>query len=337
MGEIAENVAITNSVPPLRIGTLIVAEPILLAPMAGHTDSCMRRMARRCGAGLVFTEMISAAALVRNNPRSLDLLSFDPEEIPLGVQLFGSDPGVLADAARLAQDRGASLIDINMGCPVPKVCRGGSGAALLGDPVRAARLFEAVRKVLQVPLTVKMRLGWDERKITAPEIARVAEESGVDAITLHPRTRSQGFAGTADWSWVRRLRQDRGIPVIGNGDVAGPQTARDALLDGCCNAVMIGRAARGNPWIFCHTRRLLAGEGYREPGPEERRAVVEQHLELVLARYGSERGATRIRLLLPYYLKGYPGAAASRRQTSLLRTGGAREYLGLLRAVLGVG
>jgi len=322
---------------PLRIGSLCIREPVLLAPMAGYTDTCTRRIARSAGAGLVFTEMISAKGLIRRAPSTLSLIAFHPEEKPIGVQLFGSDPSELAEAARIAQDLGASLIDINMGCPVKKVCRIGAGAALLRVPNQVAEILKAVRKATHCPLTIKIRLGWDERSVTALEISRIAEENGVDAITLHPRTRSQGFSGTADWSWIERLKAERKIPVIGNGDISSPHRAFEALNSGWCDGVMIGRGARGNPWLFSQTLDLLAGNPFLPPTAEERFTVLAQHAEALLFHYGSNRGIYRIRLLVPHYVRGMPGAAAFRSQAALVGTGGARELLGLLRAVLRVG
>lgn len=319
---------------PLSVGSLRIPDPVLLAPMAGYTDSCFRRIARTYGAGIVFTEMISAAGLVRRSPKTLALLAFDEREQPLGIQVFGADPYEMAEAARIAQDHGASLIDLNMGCPVEKVCRIGAGASLLRSPDRAARIVAAVRKAVSCPLTVKIRLGWDSSSMTALQIAEIAESCGADAVTLHPRLRSQGFAGPADWSWVARLKAERKIPIVGNGDVASAPRALEVLSRGVCDAVMIGRASRGNPWLFSQIRALLQGEVQAQPSSAERYTVMEEHLEALLNRYAPDLAAQRVRLLFPHYLKGLPGAATFRRALGNFKPGRTRELLDLLRAIL---
>lgn len=319
---------------PLRIGSLRVQDPVLLAPMAGYTDSCFRTIARGHGAGIVFTEMISAAGLVRRTAKTLDLLAFEEREQPLGVQIFGADPIEMTEAARIAEDRGAALIDLNMGCPVQKVCRLGAGASLLRSPDRVARIVGAVRRAVSCPLTVKIRLGWDPSSLTALEIARIAESCGADAVTLHPRFRSQGFSGPADWSWVARLKAERKIPIVGNGDVASAPRALEVLSQGACDGVMIGRASRGNPWLFAQIRALLRGEAPSQPSSAERYAVVEEHLGALFDRYTPDVAAKRARLLFPYYLKGLPGAATFRRALRKFEPGRTRELLDLLGAVL---
>lgn len=322
---------------PISIGSLRIQEPVLLAPMAGYTDSCFRTIARAHGAGIVFTEMISAAGLVRRTPKPLALLAFDQREQPLGVQIFGADPCEMAEAARIAQDHGAALIDLNLGCPVQKVCRIGAGASLLRFPDRVARIVGTVRRVVSCPLTVKIRLGWDPSAMTALEIARIAESCGADAITLHPRFRSQGFAGSADWSWVARLKAERRIPIVGNGDVASAPRALEVLARGTCDAVMIGRASRGNPWLFSQIQALLRGESPEQPLPRERYAVMEEHLGALFERYPPDAAARRVRLLFPHYLRGLPGAAAFRKTLGNFEPGRTRELLHLLRTVLDVG
>jgi len=322
------------SFKPLSIGSLSVEVPVLLAPMAGYTDSCFRRIAREHGAGVVFTEMISAAGLVRRAAKTLALLEFDEREQPLGVQIFGADPSEMAEGARIAQDAGASLIDINMGCPAQKVCRIGAGASLLRSPERVARILEAVRRAVSCALTVKIRLGWDPENITASEIAKIAEACGADAVTVHPRVRSQGFAGLADWSWVARLKAERKIPIVGNGDVASAPRAFELLAQGACDAVMIGRASRGNPWIFSGIRSLLRGQPPVSPSPAERCAVMEKHLQAICERYAADAAANRVRILFPHYVKGLPGAAAFRRALGNFEPSRTGELLNLLRTIL---
>lgn len=282
--------------------------------MAGYTDSCARRMAKRCGAGLVISEMVSAAGIKRKANRTLALLAFHPEETPLGIQIFGADPAEMAEAARIVQDKGASLVDINLGCPVKKVCRNGAGAALLREPLKVARIVQSVRTAVDCALTVKMRLGWDAKQIFAPEIASIAEDCGADAIALHPRTRAQAFLGQADWTWVARLKDERRIPVLGSGDIATPLQASEVLRKGICDGVMIGRAARGNPWLFAQTLDLLAGIPATPLSTELRYQGILQHLDWIFDLYGKERGLKRNRYMLQYYAKGLPGSARFRRQ-----------------------
>lgn len=298
----------------MKIGTLHTENPLVLAPMAGFTDTCARRLARRFGAGLVYSEMVSAAALARRQPRTCEMLAFHPEEQPYGIQIFGSEPAEMAEAARIAQNEGASIVDINLGCPVKRVCRTGAGAALLRDPHRVDRILAAVRKAVTCTLTVKMRLGWETKDLSAFETSRIAEERGVDAITLHPRTRAQGFQGKADWSFVARLKAERNIPVIGNGDLLDPHRCVEALRSSGCDAIMIGRAARGNPWIFSHTLDLLAGREPPVPSAEMRYSTIRLHMEWLCTRYGREQGVRRLRFLLFHYGKGLPRAARFRRQ-----------------------
>lgn len=312
----------------LSIGTLTLENPLILAPMAGYTDTCARRLARKLGAGLVVTEMVSAAALTRKTPETLSLLASHPEEEPLAVQLFGSEPAELVEAARIARGHGASLVDINLGCPVRKVCRSGAGAALLLDPPKVARIVESVRRSIDCPLTVKMRLGWDNEHICASEVARLAEQSGADAVTLHPRTRAQGFQGTADWRWVARLKEELRIPVIGSGDITTAAMAAEAVNKGVCDGVMIGRAARGNPWIFSQTLELLAGVPPRPLSPEQRHQGVVEHMEWTFEQYGLKEGVRRTRFLLYHYLRGFPGSARFRSALAGIRdANGLRDLL----------
>jgi tRNA-dihydrouridine synthase B len=298
----------------LKIGPLLIPNPLVLAPMAGFTETCARRIAKRFGAGLVYSEMVSAAGLARRQPGTFDMLVFHPEEQPYGIQIFGADPAEMAEAARIAQDTGASIVDINMGCPVKRVCRTGAGAELLRQPKRAYEILRSVRKAITCPLTVKMRLGWDTRDLSVLEVSRIAEEQGVDAITLHPRTRAQGYAGKADWSWVARLKEERRVPVIGNGDLVSPQGCMEALRSKSCDGIMIGRAARGNPWIFSHTLDLLSGKEPPNPSIELRWETIKLHMDWLCTQYGKELGLRRIRFLLFQYGRGLPGAARFRQR-----------------------
>jgi tRNA-dihydrouridine synthase B len=311
----------------LKIGPLHIPSPLVLAPMAGFTDTCTRRLARRFGAGLVYSEMVSAAGLARRQPGTLTMLTFHPEEQPYGVQIFGSDPKEMAEAARVAQQEGASIVDINLGCPVKRVCRTGAGAALLREPKRVGQILAAVRKAVTCPLTVKMRLGWDARELTVLEISRIAEEVGADGVTLHPRTRAQGFQGQADWSWVARLKVELGIPVIGNGDLSRPAACLEALWNSGCDGIMIGRAARGNPWIFSQTLGLLSGMDPAPPSLETRYSTIRLHMEWLCTQYGREQGLLRTRFLLFHYGRGLPRARRFREQIASTQSEEAIERL----------
>ncbi|MDI9571488.1 MAG: tRNA dihydrouridine synthase DusB [Pseudomonadota bacterium] len=234
----------------MNIGGLDFDFPVFLAPMAGITNLPFRLIVRRCGCPLAFTEMVSVNGLVRGAERTGRYLDSAPEDRPLGAQIFGTEAEIMATAARLAMDRGAALIDINMGCPVKKVVRAGAGAALLKDPARIGRIVKAVREAVSLPLTVKIRSGWRAAAVNATEVARIAEAEGADAVIVHPRTADQGFGGRADWSVIRAVKEALAIPVIGNGDIRRAADAGRMRAATACDGVMIGRAALGNPWIF---------------------------------------------------------------------------------------
>jgi len=236
---------------PCRIGTVAVDPPVIMAPMAGVTDGPFLEVVSRFGVGMVTTEMMSAEGFRRKDPscrRMLEVPSRVP--VPVAIQIFGADPDVLAEAARAAQDSGAAVIDINAGCPIRKIVRQGAGAALIRDPDRLARIVETVKRAVAVPVTVKTRLGWDKNAIDVLDVCRRIQEAGADAVTLHARTARQIYTGTADWSWIGRLKDDLSIPVIGNGDVTCPSHFHRMIRETGCDAVMIGRGALGNPWLF---------------------------------------------------------------------------------------
>lgn len=302
----------------MQIGSLSLTNNVILAPMAGITDLPYRRLMKRFGAGLVFTEMVSANGLIRAGQRTRELLRSHPQEHPLGIQLFGDDPAVLATAAGLVREDGA-LLDINMGCPVNKVIRSGAGSALLRDPARIARIIAAVRRAWDKPLTVKIRSGWDDAGINFREIGRIAQAEGADAITLHPRTRSQGFTGRADWDQVRRLKADLSIPVIGSGDIFAAADALEMLAQTGCDAVMIGRGGYGNPWLLRDIGARLQGRpAPPPPTPEERRAVAELHLDLFLESFSPHKALLDMRKHLCWYSRGVAGAAGFRTQVNQL-------------------
>jgi len=272
----------------MKIGRLQLDSFVCLAPMAGITDLPFRLICRENGCSLAFTEMISAKGLCRGLAKSRRYLDSTLADRPLGVQLFGADAETLAEAARLVTDLGADLVDINMGCPARKVVRAGAGAALLKDLSLAVSILAAVRRATALPLTVKIRSGWNRGTIIAPQLGKIAEDCGVDAIVLHARTAEQGFGGVADWEQIRQLKQQLRIPVIGNGDVRSPQDAVRMTAQTGCDAVMIGRGAQGNPWIFASAESLHRGRGFRAPTAAERREVILAHLGKALSYWQLE-------------------------------------------------
>lgn len=295
----------------MRIGQLPLDNNVFLAPMAGITDLPYRLLMKRFGAGLVFSEMISANGLVRDGRRTRELLRSNPAERPLGVQLFGDDPSILAQAAAEIGDAG-ELLDLNMGCPVPKVVRSGAGSALLRDPQRIGRIVAAVRRAWPGPLTVKIRSGWDSASLNHREVARIAVAEGADAVTLHPRTRAQGFSGRADWNQLRLLSADLMVPVIGSGDIFSADDAQRMLAETGCRALMIGRGGYGNPWLLREILSQQQGVTAAPPTPEERLTVVREHLHLQIAHYGERRALPDMRKHLCWYARGLAGAAAFR-------------------------
>jgi tRNA-dihydrouridine synthase B len=330
---------------PLVIGGQRLANPFILAPMAGVSERPFRVIARELGASLAPTELISAAGLTRASARSKRFLARDPSERPFSVQLFGGDPGQMGEAAIAAREAGADLLDINMGCPVPKVTKNRAGSALLCNPDLAAELVEVMASKSGLPVTVKIRAGWDARSINAPEMAKRLEGAGAAAVALHARTRAQGYSGRADWGLIARVKQAVQIPVIGNGDVRSADDCARLMRESGCDAVMIGRAALGYPWIF---RELLGGE---PPSPEERRILVRRHFLEHLAffaegrppdinAYGQAGGDAReihalrqFRKHLLWYAHGLHGAAAFRAHAARLEE--RDEVLGAIDAFFG--
>jgi tRNA-dihydrouridine synthase B len=296
----------------LRIGDVKLGQGLILAPMAGITDLSFRRIAKRLGADLVTSEMVSAEGIVRQSPSTRLLLNSHPAEKPLAVQLFGSDPSVISEAARIVVTEGADIIDLNMGCPVPKVLRQGAGAELIRQPRKVKQIVEAVRKAVNVPVTVKTRSGWSKSQINVLEVARAAEDGGAEAITIHPRTARQGFSGTADWHLIAEVKQAVTIPVIGNGDVTRPEQVEEMKQLTGCNGVMIGRGAMGNPWIFKQAKQLAQGEAISDPSVRERLEVVGHHLELYKESLSGRQSPSGIRSRLMWYSKGLRGSARLR-------------------------
>ncbi|HOI93841.1 MAG TPA: tRNA dihydrouridine synthase DusB [Syntrophobacter fumaroxidans] len=298
---------------PLRIGKLLLDLPLVLAPMAGVTDSAYRALMADFGAAMVTTEMVSIQGLVRNQRATLDLCrQHHPVGVPLAVQVFGRDPAVMAEAARLVEQSGAALIDINAGCPVRKVVRQGAGAILLKDPDRLAAMVEAVKRAVSVPVTVKIRVGWDDAAKGVAGLARQLVSAGVDAITVHGRTAAQMYSGRADWSRIAEVKAAVAVPVIGNGDVTSPELAERMIHETGCDGVMIGRASLGNPWLFAVISRRW-GRGARQgdcPGWNDFLRTAEAHLESF--RTMRPRADGHLKKLLIWYSKGCPDSAGLR-------------------------
>jgi tRNA-dihydrouridine synthase B len=297
----------------IDLQSLRLDDPVILAPMSGVTDLPFRRLVKRHGAGLVVSEMIASEAMIRETRQSMTMAKNCPEERPMAVQLAGCEPAVMAEAARLNADRGAAIIDINFGCPVKKVVNGQAGSALMREEGLAARILDAVVRAVDLPVTLKMRTGWDEKSRNAPKLARIAEASGIRMISVHGRTRCQFYEGRADWGFIREVKEAVRIPVIANGDITTLDEARQALALSRADGLMIGRGAYGRPWFVRQVIHFLkTGQRLPDPPLAQQRDIVLDHYEDILAHYGAGVGSRIARKHIGWYSKGLPGSAEFR-------------------------
>lgn len=297
----------------LKIGDVVLENNVLLAPMAGVSDLPFRLLCREQGAGLLGMEMVSAKAIMYNSKNTEALMEIHPDEVPVSLQLFGSDPEIISEMAKRIEEKSFAILDINMGCPVPKVVNNGEGSALMKSPALVEEIVSKTVKAVRKPVTVKIRKGFDDAHVNAAEIAKAAEAAGAAAVAVHGRTREQFYAGKADWKIIEKVKNAVDIPVIGNGDVTDGESAKRMMEETGCDGVMIGRAARGNPWIFRQiTAYLESGKAIAGPSPEEVREMILRHAALQIQYKGEYIGMREMRKHVSWYTAGYPNSARFR-------------------------
>lgn len=305
----------------MKFGNVETPNNVFLAPMAGITDFPFRMICKEFGVGMMTTEMVSAKGLLYENVKTSDLLYVDPQEHPIGAQLFGSDPKILSEMAKKVEETDVDFIDINMGCPAPKITKNGEGSALLKNPELIGEIVHAVASGLHKPLTIKIRKGFDDEHVNAVEVAKIIEQAGASAIALHGRTREQFYSGVADWDIIKEVKQNISIPLIGNGDIKCPEDAKRMMDYTGCDAVLIARAAQGNPWIFKRTVHYLeTGELLPEPTFEERVEVILKHAKMLEAYKGQYVGIREMRSHLTNYVRGIHNATELRRLMTKVET-----------------
>ena len=302
-----------------KIGPVGIENPFVLAPMAGITDLPFRMLCKEQGAGLLYTEMVSAKAISYRNRNTIPLMEISPKEHPVALQIFGSEPELMAEVARSIEDQPFDILDINMGCPVPKVVNNGEGSALLKDPELIRKIVSAVSRAVKKPVTVKMRIGFEGADVDPVETAKIMEDAGAAAIAVHGRTRQQYYSGKADWDTIRKIKEAVSVPVIGNGDVDSPKKAEAMLKETGCDAVMIGRAVRGNPWIFREMNYYFeTGELLSRPSIEELKEMILRHARRQIEKKGEYTGIREMRKHVAWYTAGMRHSAGIRRESNLI-------------------
>lgn len=314
----------------INIGPVTIDNPVVLAPMSGITDMPFRRLVKRCGVGLVVSEMIASRAMIHAAKKTMKMATHCAEEHPMSVQIAGNEPDIMAEAARLNEDRGAALIDINMGCPAKKVTNGYAGSALMQDECKAGAIIEAVVKAVKIPVTLKMRTGWNEENRNAPSLAKIAEECGIQAVAVHGRTRCQFYKGKADWRFINEVKKAVSIPVFGNGDVNTVEDASEMLAQSNADGVLIGRGTYGRPWFPNQVAHYLeTGEKFDDPTVAEQMDMLLEHYQSIMEHYGETPGVRVARKHIGWYSKGLPNSAEFRAAINAMD--GAKEVTRFIR------